>query len=114
MEMLVEAARELRARQREYLEDPPGQRSETKGRLVGFAADRLDEEIDRYDNRIVLGNSREEFQDAELGIANDGRVIYSFDLLVEHFVNQDMEADEAAEWIHFNIVSLPYVLVAWQ
>lgn len=39
---LIEAATELRQRQRDYLADPKGQRNEAKGRLVGIAADRLD------------------------------------------------------------------------
>lgn len=39
---LVEAVRELRRCQRDYLSQPKGERIEAKGRLVGLAADRVD------------------------------------------------------------------------
>lgn len=39
---LIEAIRELRQRQRDYLSQPKGERIEAKGRLVGLAADRVD------------------------------------------------------------------------
>lgn len=42
---LVEAARNLRRRQRAYLEQPKGARDESKGRLVGDAARELDEAL---------------------------------------------------------------------
>lgn len=44
---LIEAATELRARQRDYLSQPKGERVEQKGRLVGEAAARLDAALAR-------------------------------------------------------------------
>jgi hypothetical protein len=44
---LIEATKELRQRQREYLADPAGQRSNDKGRLVGIAAERVDAALAR-------------------------------------------------------------------
>lgn len=44
---LIEAATELRARQRDYLSQPKGERVEAKGRLVGVAATRLDAALAR-------------------------------------------------------------------
>ena len=44
---LIEAAAELRARQRDYLSQPKGERVEAKGRLVGVAATRLDAALAR-------------------------------------------------------------------
>lgn len=42
---LLDAARELRQRQRDYLSQPKGERDEAKGRLVGSAAEKLDAAI---------------------------------------------------------------------
>lgn len=44
---LIEAAIELRQRQRDYLADPRDQRSNEKGRLVGVAAERVDAALAR-------------------------------------------------------------------
>lgn len=44
---LIEAATELRSRQRDYLADPRDQRSNEKGRLVGVAAERVDSALAR-------------------------------------------------------------------
>lgn len=42
---LIDAASELRLRQRDYLQGPKGERSDFKGRLVGLAAEQLDAAI---------------------------------------------------------------------
>ena len=49
LEAAVEAATELRARQRDYLSQPKGERIEAKGRLVGVAATRLDAALARVE-----------------------------------------------------------------
>lgn len=46
---LIESATELRARQRDYLSQPKGERVEQKGRLVGEAAARLDAALARVE-----------------------------------------------------------------
>lgn len=47
---LLEAAKKLRAAQISYLKDPPGERDNTKGMLVGIAASELDRVIEQIES----------------------------------------------------------------
>lgn len=53
---LIEAAKELRQRQRDYLSDPKGARVESKGVLVGLAAARLDAALAALTQQPTPGN----------------------------------------------------------
>lgn len=62
-----------------------------------------------YEDIIVFsGNS---YDDALIGVSEDGRAIYDFDLMVEWLMKQDNIDDiSAIEWIEYNTIrSLPYV-----
>lgn len=42
-----------------------------------------------------------------VGVDQNGNLIYSYEKLLEHFMQEDsMTRDDAAEWISFNIVGL--------
>lgn len=61
-----------------------------------------------YEDAVVFDNPS--YVDAYLGVSNDGRVIYSYDLMIESLMlNDEMEYDEAIEFIDFNTIrALPY------
>lgn len=62
-----------------------------------------------YEDVIIF--SGDSYDDALIGISEDGRAIYDFDLMVEWLVeNDNLTAEEAIEWIEYNTIrSLPYV-----
>lgn len=62
-----------------------------------------------YENVIVFAN--DDFEDALIGISDDNRAIYDFDLMVEWLMKQDnMDQTEAAEFIEYNTIrALPYI-----
>lgn len=62
-----------------------------------------------YEDVIIF--SGDSYDDALIGVSEDGRAIYDFDLMVEWLMNQDgMEEEDAIEWIEYNTIrSLPYV-----
>ena len=62
-----------------------------------------------YEDIIIF--SGDSYDDALIGVSEDGRAIYDFDLMVEWLMNQDgMEEEDAIEWIEYNTIrSLPYV-----
>ena len=62
-----------------------------------------------YENVIVFAN--DDFEDALIGISDDNRAIYDFDLMVEWLMKQDnMDETEAVEFIEYNTIhALPYV-----
>lgn len=50
------------------------------------------------------------YDDALIGVSEDGRAIYDFDLMVEWLMKTDnITSEEAIEWIEYNTIrSLPY------
>ena len=60
-----------------------------------------------YDDSIVFDNP--DYDDAIIGVSEEGRVIYDFDLMVQCLVDQGMTELEAIEWIEYNTIrALPY------
>lgn len=43
---------------------------------------------------------------AVLGITDKGYLCYSYELLIDVFVTEGMQYDEAVEWIEYNVVPL--------
>ena len=62
-----------------------------------------------YEDVIVF--SGDSFDDALIGISEDNRAIYDYDLMVEWLMREDgMTSEEAMEWIDYNTIrSLQYV-----
>ena len=62
-----------------------------------------------YENVIVFANDN--FEDALIGISDDNRAIYDFDLMVEWLMKHDnMDETEAVEFIEYNTIrALPYI-----
>ena len=62
-----------------------------------------------YEDIIIF--SGDSYDDALIGVSEDGRAIYDFDLMVEWLMEQDhITSTEAIEWIEYNTIrSLPYV-----
>ena len=62
-----------------------------------------------YEDVIIF--SGDSYDTALIGVSEDGRAIYDFDLMVEWLeVEDDMTSDAAIEWIEYNTIrSLPYV-----
>ena len=52
-----------------------------------------------------------DYEDAVIGITDDGRLVYDFDKMVEHLMkNYDWSNIEAIEWIEYNVIrSIPYM-----
>lgn len=40
-----------------------------------------------------------------IGITSEGRVVYSLEKMIHHFMDDGMSEDEAMEWIDFNILN---------
>ena len=61
-----------------------------------------------FEDILIFSNN--DYADAFIGISEDGRSVYDYDLMVEWLVNHDnMEHDEAIEWIEYNTIkALPY------
>lgn len=61
-----------------------------------------------YEDVVVLENFS--YDTALIGISNDNRAIYDFDLMVEWLMaTQHFTEDEAIEWIEYNTIrALPY------
>lgn len=61
-----------------------------------------------YEDVVIF--SDEGYDDAFVGISEDGRAIYDYDLMVEWLIKKDgFTYDEAVDWIDFNTIrSLPY------
>ena len=61
-----------------------------------------------YEGVIIL--SSDSYDDALIGVTEDGRAVYDYDLMVEWLVkNSEMDETEAMEWIDFNTIrALPY------
>lgn len=61
-----------------------------------------------HDDTIVLESP--DYLSAIIGVTEDGRLIYSYDKMVEHLmIEDDMDAEEAMEFIDYNTIrALPY------
>lgn len=61
-----------------------------------------------YEDVIILENYS--YDDALIGVTEDGRAVYDFDKMVEWLVTtQDMTETDAIEWIEYNTIrALPY------
>lgn len=61
-----------------------------------------------YDESIVFENP--DYDSAIVGISDDGRVIYDYDLMIAHLMDvDDMTEMDAADFIDYNTVrSIPY------
>lgn len=61
-----------------------------------------------YEGVVIL--SSYSYDDALIGVSDEGRAIYDYDLMVKWIVdNTEMDETEAVEWIDFNTIrALPY------
>lgn len=61
-----------------------------------------------YEDAIVFENPS--YDSAIIGVSHDGRVIYSYDRMIESLmIEDDMDMEDAIEFIDFNTIrSLPY------
>ena len=62
-----------------------------------------------YEDVVIFENPS--FNDAFIGISEDNRAVYEYELMVQSLMNEDgMSWEEAAEFIDFNTIrSLPYM-----
>lgn len=62
-----------------------------------------------YEDSIVFENP--DYDDAIIGVSDDGRVVYSFDRMVESLMAEDnIEEIDAIEFIEYNTLrALPYI-----
>ena len=61
-----------------------------------------------YEDVVILKN--ESYDSALIGVSNDNRAIYSFEKMVEWYMEKNKCSEEdAIEWIEFNTLrALPY------
>ena len=61
-----------------------------------------------YENIVIFDNVG--YDDALIGVSEDGRAIYDYDLMVKWLVDNDnMSISDAVEWIDYNTIrALPY------
>lgn len=61
-----------------------------------------------YDDAVVFDNP--DYDDAIIGVTDEGRVVYDFDAMVKILVERDgMDETEAIEFIEYNTIrALPY------
>lgn len=62
-----------------------------------------------YEDVVIFGDN--EYSTAFIGMTDDGRAVYDYDLMVEWLMETDHIDDvEAMEWIDYNTIrSLPYI-----
>ena len=62
-----------------------------------------------FDEAVVLENP--DYLSAIVGVSEDGRVVYDYDGMVRHLMEQEgMDAEEAAEFVDYNTIrALPYM-----
>lgn len=62
-----------------------------------------------YDDSVLFENPS--YSSAAIGVSNDGRVIYDYDLMVDYLIaNNDMEYDDAVDFINYiTLRALPYL-----
>lgn len=61
-----------------------------------------------YEDVVILSN--DSYDDALIGISDDGRAIYDYDLMIKWLMDNEQFTDtEAIEWIEYNTIrALPY------
>lgn len=61
-----------------------------------------------YEDIVVLKDYS--YDDALIGVTEDGRAVYDYDMMVEWLVTTEgMTVEEAIEWIEYNTIrALPY------
>lgn len=61
-----------------------------------------------YEEAIVFDNP--DYDDAIIGVSEDGRVVYDYDKMVESLMSQDgMAEEDAVDFISYNTIrSIPY------
>lgn len=52
-----------------------------------------------------------DYEDAVVGVTDDGRIVYDFDKMVEYLMEKEGWSDmESIEWIDYNVIrSIPYM-----
>ena len=70
----------------------------------------LEEYLKKSDYDAVKFFVNCDYVTAIIGINDEGRLVYSYDKMVEHLINKDkMEYEDAVEWIDYNTIrALPY------
>lgn len=58
------------------------------------------DQIESYNQEAILWNGLDR---CILGVSADGRAVYSIELILEHFVNEGMDAEEASEYFYYNL-----------
>lgn len=53
-----------------------------------------------FENVIIFKNY--DYEDAFLGITNDNRAVYDYNLMIEYLIKKGMNEEEAIEWIDYN------------
>lgn len=53
----------------------------------------------------------DDYEDALIGVTDDGRAVYDFDKMVEYLMNKEGWSDiESIEWIEYNVIrAIPYM-----
>lgn len=61
-----------------------------------------------YDKSVVFENP--DYDEAIIGVSENGSVIYDYDLMIQHLVESDgMTEEEAVEFIDYNTIrAIPY------
>ena len=61
-----------------------------------------------YEDAVVF--DEEAYVDAYIGMSHDGRVVYSYDRMIEGLMLQEgWDYEEAIEWIDYNVIrAIPY------
>ena len=61
-----------------------------------------------YEGIMTFGGP--DYEDALIGVSEDNRAIYDYDLMIESLMDHDdMTYEEAIDWIDYNTIrSLPY------
>ena len=51
------------------------------------------------------------FDDAILGVSDDGKLIYDYDLMLDYMVNkEDCSYEDAIDWVEYNTIrTIPYM-----
>ena len=62
-----------------------------------------------YEDVIIFAN--DDYGDALIGISEDNRAVYDYNLMVEWLITHDkITEEEAVDWIDYNTIrSLPYI-----
>lgn len=72
---------------------------ESKEEIIEYIEDHTDEEVVIFDN----------YASAFIGLSDDYRAVYDFELMVEYLEDEETSRVEAIEWIEYNTIrSLPY------